>query len=45
VKAEATEVMREAVAAAEAEPPADPDLIFEYAYADPPPGLREGRLG
>jgi pyruvate dehydrogenase E1 component alpha subunit len=45
VKAEATELMREAVAAAEAEPPADPGLIFEYAYADPPPNLREGWLG
>jgi pyruvate dehydrogenase E1 component alpha subunit len=45
VKAEATETMREGIAAAEAEPPADPGLIFEHAYADPPPGLREGWLG
>jgi pyruvate dehydrogenase E1 component subunit alpha len=45
VQAEATEAMRTAVAAAEAEPPADPELIFAYAYTDPPPGLREGWLG
>jgi pyruvate dehydrogenase E1 component alpha subunit len=45
VRAEAAEVMREGIAAAEAEPPADPELIFEYAYADPPPNLREGWLG
>ena len=30
---------------AEAEPPGDPELIFEYAYVEPPPGLREGWLG
>jgi pyruvate dehydrogenase E1 component alpha subunit len=45
VKAEATEAMREGITAAEAEPPADPELLFEYAYAEPPPGLREGWLG
>jgi pyruvate dehydrogenase E1 component alpha subunit len=45
VKAEAMEAMREGIATAEAEPPADPELIFEYAYAVPPPGLREGWLG
>jgi pyruvate dehydrogenase E1 component alpha subunit len=45
VKAEASEAMREGIAAAEAEPPADPDLIFEHAYADPPPNIREGWLG
>jgi pyruvate dehydrogenase E1 component alpha subunit len=45
VRAEAAEVMREGIAAAEAEPPADPELIFEYAYVDPPPTLREGWLG
>jgi len=44
-KTEATELMREGIAAAEAEPPADPELIFEHAYADPPPTLREGWLG
>jgi pyruvate dehydrogenase E1 component subunit alpha len=45
VKAEAAEAMREGIAAAEAEPPAEPELIFEHAYVDPPPGLREGWHG
>ena len=44
-KAEATELMREGISAAEAEPPADPEVIFEHAYADPPPTLREGWVG
>ncbi len=42
VRSEAAEAMREGIAAAEAEPPADPELLFEHAYADPPPGLRDG---
>ena len=29
--------MREGIAAAEAEPPADPSVLFEHAYVDPPP--------
>jgi pyruvate dehydrogenase E1 component alpha subunit len=33
----ALELMREGIAQAEAEPPADPSLVFEHAYADPPP--------
>jgi len=41
VKAEATETMRAGIAAAEAEPPADPTLVFEYAYVDPPAGLAD----
>jgi pyruvate dehydrogenase E1 component alpha subunit len=45
VKNEAAEAMREGIAAAESEPPADPELIFEYAYAEPPAGLWEGWLG
>jgi TPP-dependent pyruvate/acetoin dehydrogenase alpha subunit len=45
VRAEAADAMREGIATAEAEPPADPDLIFEHAYADPPPNIREGWLG
>ena len=45
VKTEATELMRAGIAAAEAEPPPDPALLFDYAYADPPPTLREGWLG
>jgi pyruvate dehydrogenase E1 component alpha subunit len=36
VRAEAKEAMRAGIAAAEAEPPADLALVFEYAYADPP---------
>ncbi len=44
-RVEAAEAMRAGIAAAEAEPPADPESIFAYAYADPPPALREGWLG
>jgi pyruvate dehydrogenase E1 component alpha subunit len=36
VKASAAQLMREAIAAAEAEPPPDPALIFEHAFVDPP---------
>jgi pyruvate dehydrogenase E1 component alpha subunit len=39
VKADALERMREGIVAAEAEPPADPALVFEHAYASPPPSL------
>jgi pyruvate dehydrogenase E1 component alpha subunit len=41
VKAEATELVRAGIAAAEAEPPPDPALVFEYAYAIPPAGLAD----
>jgi pyruvate dehydrogenase E1 component alpha subunit len=44
-KAEAADAMRAGIEAAEAEPSADPELIFEYAYVEPPPSLREGWLG
>jgi pyruvate dehydrogenase E1 component alpha subunit len=37
IRQEALEVMREGIAAAEAEPPADVSLVFDHAYADPPP--------
>jgi pyruvate dehydrogenase E1 component alpha subunit len=40
VRAEATQLMRDGIAAAEAEPPADPALVFEHAYVDPPPSLQ-----
>ena len=40
-KQEALELMRAGIAEAEAEPPADPALVFEHAYADPPPSLAE----
>ena len=41
IKGEALELMRTGIAVAEAEPPADPGLVFEHAYADPPPQLAE----
>jgi pyruvate dehydrogenase E1 component alpha subunit len=44
-RAEAADLMRAGIEAAEAEPPADPELIFEHAYVDPPPTMREGWLG
>jgi pyruvate dehydrogenase E1 component subunit alpha len=36
VRAEAIELMRQGIAAAEAEPPAGPDLLFEHALVEPP---------
>jgi pyruvate dehydrogenase E1 component subunit alpha len=36
VRREAEEAMRAGIAEAEAEPPPDPRLVFEHAYADPP---------
>ncbi len=36
IRDEAAELMRAGIAAAEAEPPADPSLVFEHAYVDPP---------
>src|SRR6266540_2769206 len=41
MKAEAAELMRAGIAAAEAEPPADPGLLFVYAYANPPATLAD----
>ena len=38
----AEDAMRAGIAAAEAEPPPDPSLLFDHAYADPPPNLRRG---
>jgi hypothetical protein len=35
--------MRAGIAAAEAEPPADPALVFDHAYVDPPPSLLADR--
>src|SRR3954471_7893538 len=43
VRAQAADLMREGIAAAEAEAPADPGLVFSHAYVDPPPSL-EGDL-
>jgi pyruvate dehydrogenase E1 component alpha subunit len=39
IKAHALEVMRAGIAEAEAEPPPDPALIFDHAYAEPPASL------
>src|SRR5690242_12124746 len=39
---EAEDLMRAGIAAAEAAPPADPELLFTHAYVDPPPNLRNG---
>src|SRR5438093_2151116 len=36
IRGEAMEAMRAGIAAAEAEPPADPELLFAHAYVDPP---------
>jgi pyruvate dehydrogenase E1 component alpha subunit len=45
IKAEAAETMRRGIADVEAEPEPDPELVFEHAYVEPPPNLREGWLG
>ena len=37
IRNEALELMRAGIAEAEAEPPADPGLVFEHAYVEPPP--------
>jgi pyruvate dehydrogenase E1 component alpha subunit len=39
IKAEALEAMRAGIAEAEAEPDPDIGLVFEHAYANPPPSL------
>ena len=39
VRAGAAEAMRRAISEAEAEPPADPALVFEHAYSNPPPSF------
>ena len=41
MREEAAELMRAGIAEAEAEPPADPALVFEHAYADPPESFRQ----
>jgi pyruvate dehydrogenase E1 component alpha subunit len=42
VRREAEELMRAGIAAAEAEAPADPDLLFRHAYVEPPGNMRRG---
>ena len=39
IRVEAEEAMRAGIAEAEAEPPPDPRLVFEHAYADPPAAI------
>src|SRR5918996_2364648 len=39
---QALAAMRDGIAAAEALPEPDPELVFENAYVDPPPNLRDG---
>jgi pyruvate dehydrogenase E1 component alpha subunit len=41
-KHDALERMRMGIAAAEALPPPDPEVVFEHAYVDPPPSIRDG---
>jgi pyruvate dehydrogenase E1 component alpha subunit len=38
---EALDVMRQGIGEAEAEPAADPGLVFEHAYANPPPSFEQ----
>jgi len=42
VRKDAEDLMRAGIAAAEAEPPADPELVFTHAYVDPPENVRRG---
>jgi pyruvate dehydrogenase E1 component alpha subunit len=42
VRKEAEDAMRAGIAAAEAEPPADPELLFAHVYVDPPENMRHG---
>jgi pyruvate dehydrogenase E1 component subunit alpha len=39
VRTEAEDAMRAGISQAESEPPPDPALLFEHAYADPPPEI------
>jgi pyruvate dehydrogenase E1 component alpha subunit len=41
IKQDALQLMREGIAQAEAEPPADVSLVFEHAYGVPPPSQAE----
>jgi pyruvate dehydrogenase E1 component alpha subunit len=42
IKDAALQAMREGITAAEAESPADPELLFANAYVDPPGNMRNG---
>jgi TPP-dependent pyruvate/acetoin dehydrogenase alpha subunit len=39
---EAENALRAGITAAEAAPPADPELLFAHAYVDPPENMRHG---
>jgi hypothetical protein len=41
IRAEAGELMRTGIVEAEAEPPGDVSLLFEYAYAEPLPSFED----
>jgi pyruvate dehydrogenase E1 component alpha subunit len=41
IRGEAQELMRQGIAEAEAEPPADTGLVFEHAFANPPASFEE----
>jgi pyruvate dehydrogenase E1 component subunit alpha len=41
IRVEAQELMRQGIAEAEAEPPADTGLVFEHAFANPPASFEE----
>jgi pyruvate dehydrogenase E1 component alpha subunit len=41
VRAQAADLMREGIGAAEAESPADPALVFSHAYVEPPASLED----
>ena len=41
VRAQAADLMREGITAAEAEPLADPSLVFDHAYANPAASLQD----
>ncbi len=42
VRKEAEDLLRAGITAAEAEAPADPELLFQNAYVDPPGNMRNG---